>query len=122
MNLKNFPEKLFYKIGEVAKMVDVEPYVLRYWETEFNIKLSKSKNKQRLYQRKDIDQVEKIKRLLYDERFTIEGAKKKLRERKKTKNSEDHQLKLDLKDSVTPKKLLEIKQEIENLLKNLKIQ
>lgn len=121
MNPKNIPDKLFYKIGEVAKMVDVEPYVLRYWESEFGIKLSKSKNKQRLYQKKDIETVQKIKRLLYDERYTIEGAKKRLRERKKNKQTEDSQLRLDLKDTHTPQKLQEIKQELHNLLKTLKI-
>lgn len=75
-------KKLFYKIGEVAGMLEVEPYVLRYWEGEFHLKLSKSKNQQRLYQKKDIDQLSKIRTLLYDEKFTIAGAKKKLREKK----------------------------------------
>ena len=90
-----YPEKLFYKIGEVAEITGLEPYVLRYWEGEFNLKLTKSKNKQRLYQQKDIDQIQKIKTLLYDEKFTIAGAKKKLRERKK-KPKPDPQLALTL--------------------------
>jgi len=121
MPSKNIPDKLFYKIGEVAKIVDVEPYVLRYWESEFGIKLSKSKNKQRLYQKKDIETVQKIKRLLYEERYTIEGAKKKLKERKRNKKGSEEltagQLALDLKNPKTQEKLLEIKQELETLLK-----
>lgn len=75
-------------------MMEVEPYVLRYWESEFKIKLTKSKNKQRLYQKKDIDQIQRIKTLLYDEKYTIAGAKKKLRERKK-RSKNDGQLHLN---------------------------
>ncbi len=70
-------EKLYYKIGEVADIVGVKPYVLRYWETEFsNLRPSKSKSKHRLYRRKDVDTLIEIKRLLHQERFTIEGARK----------------------------------------------
>ena len=75
--------KLFYKIGEVAEMTTLEPYVLRYWESEFGIKLTKSKNSQRLYQPKDIELIFRIQKLLYEEKFTIAGAKKRLRERRK---------------------------------------
>ena len=57
---KGISEKLFYKIGEVAEITGLEPYVLRYWEGEFNLKLTKSKNQQRLYQKKDIDQIHRI--------------------------------------------------------------
>jgi len=67
----------------VAEYLEVEPYVLRYWETEFKLKLSKSKNGQRLYQKRDIEQFTKVKKLLYQDRFTIAGAKKKLKEVKK---------------------------------------
>ncbi len=74
---------MFYKIGEVAKITGLEPYVLRYWEGEFGLRLSKSKNQQRLYQKKDIEAIERIKTLLYEEKFTIKGAKRKMRERKK---------------------------------------
>jgi len=74
------PEKLYYKIGEVADIVGVKPYVLRYWETEFNtLRPSKSKSKHRLYRRKDVDTLMEIKRLLHAERFTIEGARKHLK-------------------------------------------
>lgn len=74
------PEKLYYKIGEVAEIVGVKPYVLRYWETEFNaLRPSKSKSQHRLYRRKDVDTLLEIKRLLHQERFTIEGARKHLK-------------------------------------------
>ena len=74
------PDKFFFKIGEVAEITTLEPYVLRYWESEFNIKLTKTKNSQRLYQKKDVQRILDIKKLLYDEKFTIAGAKKRLRD------------------------------------------
>jgi DNA-binding transcriptional MerR regulator len=68
-----------YKIGEVCKMADVQPYVLRYWETEFPpLAPNKSGGGQRLYTRREIDIILRIKQLLYSEGFTIAGAKKKL--------------------------------------------
>jgi len=78
---RTYPDKLFYKIGEVSKIADVEPYVLRYWETEFPfLKPRKSKSGQRIYVRKDLDLIFQIKDLLYKERFTIEGVRKRLGE------------------------------------------
>lgn len=72
-------EKRLYKIGEVCKMADVQPYVLRYWETEFPpLAPNKSDGGQRLYTQREIDIVMRIKELLYSEGFTIAGAKKKL--------------------------------------------
>jgi DNA-binding transcriptional MerR regulator len=74
-------EKLYFKIGEVARIVGVKPYVLRYWETEFSIlKPGKTRSKHRLYRRRDVEILLKIKDLLHTRRFTIEGARKKLRE------------------------------------------
>jgi DNA-binding transcriptional MerR regulator len=71
--------KRLYKIGEVCKMADVQPYVLRYWETEFPaLAPNKSGGGQRLYSQREIDIVLRIKQLLYSEGFTIAGAKKKL--------------------------------------------
>ncbi|MDP2599797.1 MAG: MerR family transcriptional regulator [Deltaproteobacteria bacterium] len=75
------PNKLYFRIGEVADLLAVKPYVLRYWETEFpDIKPSKSKSGQRLYKRRDVETLVRIKDLLYRDRFTINGARKKLRE------------------------------------------
>lgn len=74
-------QKLFYKIGEVSRMAGVEPYILRYWETEFP-KLAPRKNKggQRVYRQKDLDLVFTIKRMLHEEGYTIAGARKKIGE------------------------------------------
>ena len=75
------PDKPYFKIGEVARLCAVKPYVLRYWETEFrSLRLQKTKSQQRLYRRKDVELLLKIRHLLYDERFTIEGARARLRE------------------------------------------
>ena len=75
------PEKLYFKIKEVSEITGVEPYILRYWESEFNIiNPSRTKSKQRLYRRKDLELILEIKKLLYEEQFTIAGAKKKLKE------------------------------------------
>lgn len=72
-------DKKLYKIGEVCKMADVQPYVLRYWETEFpSLSPNKSGGGQRLYTKREIDIILRIKQLLYSEGFTIAGAKKKL--------------------------------------------
>jgi DNA-binding transcriptional MerR regulator len=73
------PDKLYFKIGEVSELLTVEPYVLRYWETEFPL-LSprKSGTGHRLYRRKDVELLLRIKHLLYDRRFTIEGARQAL--------------------------------------------
>ena len=77
--LRLFPEKLFYKIGEAGKLIGVESYVLRYWESEFPfLSPRKSKSGQRVYTKKDIDLLLLIKRLLYEERYTIDGVRKKL--------------------------------------------
>jgi DNA-binding transcriptional MerR regulator len=75
------PNKLYFRIGEVSDIVSVKPYVLRYWESEFpDIKPSKSKSGQRLYKRRDVELLLRIKQLLYEERFTINGARKRLKE------------------------------------------
>ena len=78
------PDKLYFKIGEVAKIIGVKPYVLRYWETEFTeITPTKSKKGQRLYKKRDVETILKIRDLLYKEKFTIDGARKKLLEKPK---------------------------------------
>jgi DNA-binding transcriptional MerR regulator len=73
------PEKLFYKIGEVCEYTDTQPYVLRFWESEFpSLAPQKNRSGQRIYSRDDIELVLKIKKLLYEEEFTIAGARKRL--------------------------------------------
>lgn len=75
------PVKLYYRIGEVSEIVGVEPHVLRYWETEFrSIRPQKSRKGQRIYSRRDVDKLLKVKELLYSQGFTIAGARKRLRE------------------------------------------
>jgi len=78
------PDKLFFKIGEVADLAGVEQHVLRYWEDEIDaLKPTKNRSGQRLYQKRDVELVLEIKRLLYEEKFTIAGAKNKLKKFKK---------------------------------------
>lgn len=73
------PDKLYFRIGEVSAILGVEPYVLRYWETEFpQLAPKKSGTGHRLYRRKDVELLLLIKRLLYEKRFTIEGARQSL--------------------------------------------
>jgi DNA-binding transcriptional MerR regulator len=75
----SLPPKLYYRIGEVAELVGVEPHVLRYWEREFrSIRPTKSAKGQRVYSRRDVENLLRVRELLYSEGFTIAGAKKKL--------------------------------------------
>jgi DNA-binding transcriptional MerR regulator len=76
------PDKLFFRIGEVSDLVGVEPYVLRYWESEFAaLTPKKSSSGQRMFRRRDVELLLRIKHLLYDQKFTIEGARKALLEK-----------------------------------------
>src|SRR5579863_5188354 len=82
--LPEIPDKLYFRIGDVARLANIKPYVLRFWETEFpGLGPKKSGTGHRLYRRKDVEMVLEIKRLLYQERFTIEGARKFLESRAK---------------------------------------
>ncbi len=75
------PDKLYFKIGEVARIADVKQHVLRFWESEFSsIRPQKSRTNQRLYRRADVEAILAIKHLLYDRKFTIEGARQHLKE------------------------------------------
>ena len=81
MDQTELPTKLYFRIGEVAKIVGVKPYVLRYWETEFSVlKPGKTPSRHRLYRRRDVETLLEIKRLLYQDGFTIAGARKRLKE------------------------------------------
>lgn len=83
-------DKRYFRIGEVSRIIGVEPYVLRYWESEFpQIRPSRADSKQRTYQKKDLELIKEIKRLLYDEKLTLEGARKRLKSQiPKAKNVE----------------------------------
>ena len=105
-------EKL-YKIGEVCKLAEVQPYVLRYWETEFpQLAPNKSGGGQRLYTRAEIDTILRIKELLYREGFTIAGAKKKL-------ETEIAEPPPSAPRAETPASLDEVKRELRELLRML---
>ena len=74
------PEKEYFRIGEVAQIAQVEPYVLRFWETEFpRLRPSKTRTSQRVYSRRDVSLVLRIRDLLYEEGYTIQGARRQLR-------------------------------------------
>ena len=82
------PDKLFFRIGEVCKLLELEPYVLRFWETEFPmLSPTKGANGRRMYRKKDVEMVLTIKRLLYDKGFTIAGAERVLSRRKQDDDS-----------------------------------
>jgi DNA-binding transcriptional MerR regulator len=95
----NIPDnKRYFRIGEVSRIVGVEPYVLRYWESEFpQIRPRRADSNQRTYQRKDLEIILEIKRLLYEERLTIEGARKRLRQRKERSESPKYVLIQEIK-------------------------
>jgi len=82
-------ERLYYRIGEVSRITGLKPHVLRYWESEFKvIKPYKGGSLQRLYRKKDLDLILKIKKLLYEDGFTIAGAKKKIRDLERAENKQ----------------------------------
>jgi DNA-binding transcriptional MerR regulator len=87
-NEPEIPDKLYFRIGEVSRLAGIKPYVLRFWESEFpGLGPKKSGTGHRLYRRKDVELVLEIKRLLYDKRYTIEGARKALESESKTHSS-----------------------------------
>ncbi len=111
------PDKIYFKIGEVSRIVGVKPYVLRYWETEFNpLKPGKAPSRHRLYKKKDVELLLEIKRLLFSEVYTIEGARKKLKENRK---EDRRQLKLPLSESKYKNTLTKIKKDLQSLRKML---
>ncbi|HEV8341823.1 MAG TPA: MerR family transcriptional regulator [Candidatus Binatia bacterium] len=111
------PDKLYFKIGEVSRILGVEPYVLRFWETEFDtLKPGKAPSRHRLYKKRDVELLLEIKRLLYAEGFTIEGARKRLRDNRR---EERNQLKLPLSESKFRSALIKIKKDLQSLQKML---
>jgi DNA-binding transcriptional MerR regulator len=85
---EEIPDKLYFRIGEVARLAGIKPYVLRFWETEFPaLDPKKSGTGHRLYRRKEVQLVFEIKRLLYEKRYTIEGARKFLESQQKSPNT-----------------------------------
>jgi DNA-binding transcriptional MerR regulator len=104
------PEKAYFRIGEVSRILNVEPYVVRYWETEFKtVKPVRTRTSQRLYRKKDVQELLTIRNLLYSQRFTIDGAKKQLT---KMRVDNEPEVKNDDKE-----KLIKIKYELQQLRK-----
>ena len=98
--MPKLPDKLFFKIGEVAHLTQTEPYVLRYWESEFpSLSPTKNKGGQRLYKKKDIETILRIKELLQVEGYTIAGARTKLKEEHSQQTSDQ----LPLEEMPSPK-------------------
>jgi DNA-binding transcriptional MerR regulator len=88
--MERIPDKMFFRIGEVGRIAGVKSYVLRYWESEFKfLKPVKNKAGQRVYRKKDVHLILEIKRLLYDEKFTIAGARRRMEEIRKQRDQED---------------------------------
>ena len=121
------PKKLYYKIREVCEIVGVEAYVLRFWESEFPaLSPPKTKTGQRIYRPKDIELLLEIRRLLYEEGFTIAGARKRLspsslavgRDRKSVKKSRRVPMETKKPDGKAPdsERLDKVKAELENIL------
>jgi len=103
------PDKLFYKVGEVSTVTGVPAYVLRFWETEFSrIKPKRTPSGQRLYRRNDVELILQIKHLLYDKKFTIQGARQHLKTGSEKENRR--------RSTIT---LAEIRQELESIQKIL---
>ena len=109
MTTPEIPDKFYFKIGEVSRILGVKPYVLRFWESEFRIAPTKNKSQHRVYRRQDVEMLIEIKRLLYEERFTIEGAREKLKIR--TKNQQQ-QLPMELAENQFKAELKKIKKDI----------
>jgi len=103
------PDKFYFKIGEVSRILGVKPYVLRFWESEFRITPSKNSSQHRVYKRQEVETLLEIKQLLYEERFTIEGARAKLKERLRDRQK---QLKLDLADNPYRATLRQVKKDL----------
>lgn len=91
-------DKRYFRIGEASRIIGVEPYVLRYWESEFpQVRPERADSNQRTYQREDLENLLTVKKLLYEEKMTIEGAKRRLRQEKGNKISVDSAFLDDIK-------------------------
>lgn len=119
-NSSKIPNKLFFRIGEVCELTDTQPYVLRYWESEFpSLAPAKNNSGQRIYRRRDIETIFRIKTLLYEEGFTIAGAKKKLEIEMKDNESGKLPTPTSTPGSISDpmrEKIQEIKSELTDLL------
>ena len=122
IEMSKIPDRLFFRIGDVADLADVEPYVLRFWETEFSqLSPKKTSSGQRQYRRKDVEIALEIKRLLYGEGYTIAGARRVLRDRSSQKRRstpmrEQPALPFAPKSVADPVALFGIRQDLNDIL------
>ena len=115
--MEKIPDKLYYRIGEVASITNVKPYVLRYWESEFKIvRPKKSLSRQRIYSKSDLELILEIKRLLYKEKYTLEGAKRKI---KAFRAEKERQMNLSFPEKKYIRVLGEIRKELVSIKKML---
>ena len=117
MTATQIPDKFHFKIGEVSRILGVKPYVLRFWETEFRITPAKNPSQHRVYKRQEVETLLEIKHLLYEERFTIEGARAKLKELAKDRQK---QLKLDLAENPYRATLRQVRKDLARIKAILK--
>jgi DNA-binding transcriptional MerR regulator len=114
-------ERLYYRIGEVSRITGLKPHVLRYWESEFKvIRPYKGGSLQRLYRKKDLDLILKIRKLLYEEGFTIAGAKKKIRDLERAENKQMKLGRVEKRSKEEDRELLvSIREELKGIRKML---
>ena len=113
------PDKLYFRIGEVARLCAVEPYVLRYWESEFSqLRPNKSGTGQRLYRKRDVEMALRVKRLLYDEGYTIAGARQVVQAESRNSKAGQSELPLDQRQAVeqTEVRLHKVRKELREIL------
>ena len=119
------PDKLYFRIGEVARLCSVAPYVLRFWESEFNqLKPNKSGTGQRLYRRRDVEMALRVKRLLYDEGYTIAGARQAIQAESRSKRSGQPELPLPQQQQQvqrTEARLHKVRKELREILGMLSV-
>jgi DNA-binding transcriptional MerR regulator len=109
---QGYPHKLYYRIGEVGHITGVKPHVLRYWEQEFKLRPEKFGGTQRRYRREDLETILTIKKLLYEERFTITGAKKRLLELSRRRRG---QIEMNFLEEEYKEVLREIRKELKEI-------
>jgi DNA-binding transcriptional MerR regulator len=119
------PDKLYFRIGEVARLCSVAPYVLRFWESEFSqLKPNKSGTGQRLYRRRDVEMALRVKRLLYDEGYTIAGARQAIQAESRSKRSGQPELPLPQQQQQvqrTEARLHKVRKELREILSMLSV-
>src|ERR1700761_1569547 len=119
------PDKLYFRIGEVARLCSVAPYVLRFWETEFSqLRPNKSGTGQRLYRRRDVEMALRVKRLLYDEGYTIAGARQAIQAETRNKRGGQSELPLPQQQQAAQRaeaRLHKVRKELREILNILSV-